>query len=68
MDIDCKSLASLAAARLMEQLTADSCDTKRAKDLSGILKDMAALEKELGGRESREVSVSFSEDAEEAAR
>ena len=43
-------------------------DTKRAKDLSGILKDMTLLARELRFEDARPVTVRFVDETEEAGK
>ena len=65
-------IAALAAAALEEALTpapGGKRDTKAARDLSAILKDMTALERELSAEDSRRagVTVRFEGETEKAA-
>ena len=63
-------IAALAATALEEELSPGEGkrDTKQARDLSAILKDMTALHRELSAEEKRrEVSVRFDGDAAAAA-
>ena len=59
-------LALTGAVLLGEELAAGG-DTKRAKDLAGIVKDMAALSQSLRGAEPMELTVTFADSAAEAA-
>ncbi len=54
-------LALLASRRLAEELGGEErdLDTKKARDLSGILKDMTLLGRELGGVGPRTLEVRF---------
>ena len=65
MGIDFENLARMAAARLSEELSAPEKDTKRARDLSAILKDMLALKRETRSMEDRQLTVEFIGSAEE---
>ena len=57
-------IALIAAAALEEMLSAEKRDTKAARDLSGIMKDMLALGKELKTDKAREnITVRFEGDA-----
>ena len=67
MKIDCAAIAAMAAARLEAELSAENCDTKKAKDFSSILKEMCALDKELGRLENQGVLVEFKGGTEKAA-
>jgi len=67
MKIDCAALAAMAAARLESELSAEPCDTKRAKDLSSILKELCALDRELGKLEVQKMIVEFCGETESAA-
>ena len=58
------TLAGMASRLLAEELAGPG-DTKRAKDLSGIFKDMAALSRDLGGGE-QSVTVRFEGETAEA--
>lgn len=60
--------AAQLASELLERELAGPADVKRAKDLSGIFKDMALLARELGGAAPQALTVRFAEDAEAAAR
>ena len=53
------------AARLLDR-ELDGGDVKRAKELSGIFKDMAALARELGGGGKESLTVRFEGGTEEA--
>ena len=65
---DTLRLALLASAELGRELAAGTeGDTKRAKDLSGILKDMALLARELRFEDARPVTVRFADDTEEGS-
>ena len=64
-------IALLAAEEIKKALLAapgESPDTKTARDLSAIVKDMVAINRELGGEGRREIRVSFSDETERAAR
>ena len=65
---DTLRLALLVSAELESELSAAQSDTKRARELSAILKDMTALARELNGREAREITVRFVGDAEEGSK
>ena len=63
---DTLRLALLASAELERELAAGAeGDTRRAKELSGILKDMALLGRELRFEETRPLTVKFVGEAEE---
>ena len=63
---DTLRLALLASAELERELAAGAeGDTRRAKELSGILKDMAMLGRELRFEEPRAVTVRFVGETEE---
>ena len=63
---DTLRLALLASAELERELAAgEEGDTRRAKELSGILKDMALLGRELRCEETRPLTVKFVGEAEE---
>ena len=65
---DTLRLALLASEELGRELGAGpEGDTKRAKDLSGILKDMTLLARELRGEEARPVTVRFVDETEEGS-
>ena len=65
---DLPRLALLASEELEKALSEpEGSDVKRAKDLSGILKDLTLLARELRGQEARPVTVRFLGPAEEAA-
>ena len=65
---DTLRLALMASAELGRELGAgEEGDTKRAKDLSGILKDMALLARELRFEDARPVTVRFADDTEEGS-
>ena len=65
---DTLRLALLASAELGRELGAGGeGDTKRAKELSGILKDMAQLARELRYQDARPVTVRFVDETEEAS-
>jgi hypothetical protein len=51
-------LAAMASRLLAEELSGGG-DTKRARELSGIFKDMAALSRELGGAGEQHITVRF---------
>ena len=53
------------ASRLLARELSDQGDVKRAKDLSGIFKDMAALARDLGGGEQT-LTVRFESGTESA--
>ena len=63
---------ALLAAEELEQLLAgpsdEKTDTKSARELSGIMKDMSVLAKELRLTEKQAMSVVFSEEADSAAK
>ena len=60
-------LAAMASRLLAGELR-EGGDVKRAKDLSGIFRDMAALSRELGGGVEPSLSVRFEGETEPAAR
>jgi hypothetical protein len=62
---EAEELAGTAARLLREELSGG--DVKRAKDLSGIFKDMAALARELGGGGTDCLTVRFENGTEEAS-
>ena len=63
---DTLRLALLASAELEKELAAGAeGDTRRAKELSGILKDMALLGRELRFEEPRPLTVRFVGDTED---
>ena len=63
---DTLRIALLASAELEKELGAgDGGDMRRAKELSGILKDMALLGRELRFEEPRSLTVRFVGEAEE---
>ena len=62
---DTLRLALLASAELGRELGAEGGDTKRARELSAILKDMTGLARELCGQEAREITVRFVGETEE---
>ena len=53
------------AARLLDRELDQEADTKRAKDLAGILKDMSLLYGQLRGGEPRKLTVVLLGEAEE---
>lgn len=61
---DTLRLALLVSASLGRELAAEDGDTKRARELSAILKDMTGLARELCGQEARELTVRFIGEAE----
>ena len=66
--LGCSSLrlALLASEELEKELAAgEEGDTRRAKELSGILKDMALLGRELRFEEPRPLTVRFVGDTED---
>ena len=61
-------IALMATEKLKAVLdTSGSPDTKTARDLSTIIKDMVALHRDIGGG-AREVQISFSDETAAAAR
>ncbi len=62
---EAEALAGMASRLLAEELSGPG-DTKRAKELSGIFKDMAALSRELGGAGVPTLTVRFEGEAAEA--
>ena len=62
---EAEELAGTAARLLREELSGG--DVKRAKDLSGIFKDMAVLSRELGGEGEQHITVRFEGETETAA-
>ncbi len=66
---DTLRLALLASVELERELAAgEEGDTRRAKELSGILKDMALLGRELRFEETRPLTVKFVGEAEEMSK
>lgn len=63
---DTLRLALLVSQALSRELGAEDGDTKRARELSAILKDMTGLARELCGEETRELVVRFVGETEEA--
>lgn len=63
---DALQLALRTASQLERELGAEGGDTKRAKELSGILKDVTGLARELCGREAKEITVRFLGETQEA--
>jgi hypothetical protein len=63
--LEAEELAGTAARLLREEL--DGGDVKRAKDLSGIFKDMAALARDLGGGGKESLTVRFEGGTEEGS-
>ncbi len=59
-------LAAMASRLLAEELRGGG-DTKRARELSGIFKDMAVLSRELGDGAEQTLTVRFEGGAERAA-
>ena len=64
---EAETLAAKASRLLAEELD-QAGDTKRAKDLSGIFKDMAALARDLGDGGEQTLTVRFEGETESAAR
>ena len=64
---DSWELALLADAWLHEAMMGPERDVKRAKELTGMLKDLVTLGRELGGSAPREITVRFVDEAENAA-
>ena len=65
---DMPRLALIAQEELERALSGpEGSDTKRAKELSGILKDLTQLARELRPEESHPVTVRFLGDTDEAA-
>ena len=63
---DTLRIALLASAELEKELAAgEDGDTRRAKELAGILKDMTLLGRELRVEEPRALTVRFVGEAEE---
>ena len=62
-------LALLAAAQLEQKLcpSEGEPDTRTAKELSAIVKDMVALTGQLRGSEPRSITVRFDEDTREGS-
>lgn len=63
-------IALMATAALEQELCpgpGERRDTKTAKDLSAIIKDMVALSRELGGEKEQAVTVRFEGGTEPAA-
>ncbi len=58
-------LALMASSELRRELSAEGGDTKRARELSAILKDMTGLARELCGQQAREITVRFLGETEE---
>ena len=63
---EAEGLAAMAS-RLLAEALASGGDAKRAKDLSGIFKDMAVLARDLGGADAPSLTVRFEGDAGAAA-
>jgi len=61
-------LALMASRLLAEELSGSEADTKRARELSAILKDMTGLARDLRQGESQEVTVRFTGGTEEMSR
>ena len=61
------ALALLVEGWLREALSGPDCDVKRAKELTGMLKDLVTLGRDLGGSAPREITVRFVDEAENAA-
>ena len=59
-------LAAMASRLLAEELSGGG-DTKRARELSGIFKDMAVLSRELGADPEQLITVRFEGETETAA-
>lgn len=65
---DMPRLALMAQEELERALSGpEGSDTKRAKELSGILKDLTQLARELRPEEARPVTVRFLDGTDEAA-
>jgi len=64
---DTGHIALMASRKLKEMLSREEADTKKARELSNIMKDMAALSREFGANEARVVSVEFQGAAEGAS-
>lgn len=62
------ALALQASRLLAEELSAGAADTKRARELSAILKDMTGLARELRPGETGGLLVTFTGPAEEMSR
>ena len=54
-----EKLAGLAAAGLEQQMADPEGDSRKARELAAILKDMLGLARELRGDEGRDVVVRF---------
>ena len=63
---DMPRLARMAALSLEETLGGPDSDTKRAKELSGILKDLTTLARDLNDAEAAPVTVVFLGETEDA--
>ena len=63
---DSWALALLVEGWLREALSGPDCDVRRAKELTGMLKDLVTLGQELGGAAPREITVRFVGETEEA--
>ena len=63
---DSWALALLVEGWLREALSGPDCDVRRAKELTGMLKDLVTLGRELGGAAPREITVRFVGEAESA--
>ena len=64
---DSWALALLVEGWLREALSGPDCDVKRAKELTGMLKDLVTLGRDLGGSAPREITVRFVDEARDAA-
>lgn len=61
-------MATAALERELDPAPGEKRDTKTARELSGIIRDMVALSRELSGEKSRSVTVRFEGDTEDAAK
>ena len=64
---DSWELALQVDAWLHEAVIGPDRDVKRAKELTGMLKDLVTLGRDLGGTAPREITVRFVDGAEDAA-
>lgn len=64
---DSWEMALLVGDWLRQALNGPERDVKRAKELTGMLKDLVSLGRELGGSAPREITVRFVDGAEDAA-
>ena len=60
-------LAAQAALGLEQQMAEPAADTRKARELAGVLRDLLGLARELRGDEGRPVTVAFLGDSADAA-